>query len=268
MVYTDLNRCEDPSQSRAHPHVSSEGIIDSAKEHRGKSESEHFGNVPRTDNNKEVGRKAVRQRGHDREPRVEPHATEHEKEHGHRDEDQRSGLSEEIERPRERFDDRSLILYVDQIGGHSAEHIPLPLGVLPIFFAVLHNILNTSFILQDIVLSEHFPVELRGEVEHIDYNEEDQRSHDRTPLFEDLFILHADKPKYVSLQSNEKMLTKPNGKPLLPGKHFPFIFLCTEDNHRLFSLYETSDQFPFAVTFFSFRFPSIYCNTTVAKTGK
>ena len=110
---------------------------------------------------------------------------------------------------------------------------------------MLHNILNTSFILQDIVLSEHFPVELRGEVEHIDYNEEDQRGHDRTPLFEDLFILHADKPKYVSLQSNEKMLTKPNGKPLLPGKHFPFIFLCAGDkSSTLFHCMRRAINFP------------------------
>ena len=52
---------------------------------------------------------------------------------------------------------------------------------------------DTALILQNIVLSQHFPVELRGEIEQVDHDENDQRHQYRHPSFEGLFRLHADK---------------------------------------------------------------------------
>ena len=53
-------------------------------------------------------RKTVSESRNDSDPRIEPHTQQHEEKHRHRNENQRSGLSEEIKYAGQRLDDRPL----------------------------------------------------------------------------------------------------------------------------------------------------------------
>ena len=69
----------------------------------------------------------------------------------------------------------------------------------------------------------------------------------------------------ISLQSNEKMLTKPNGKSLPHGKDFPFISLFQERQTDAPSVSHATDWFPLVL---QIPHSPSDCNTTLAKTGK
>ena len=205
MVHADLDRREDARQRRTDPHVAPERVPHSPEQHRSESQRHHLGHMPRPYDNEEIGRKAVGQRRNDPDPRVEPHAQQHEKESRHGDEDQRGGLAEKVEGFRQRLDDGPLVLHVDQVSRHTPEHVAFPLRVLAVFLAVLHDILRRALVLLNIALEQRLSAELRSEIEQVDQNENGQSRRHGKPPSDIALVLHRDRLIDSDLQSNEKL---------------------------------------------------------------
>ena len=206
MVRTNHQRTEKRGKRGAGPHIAPISVPHAAEKHRRESQHHHFGHVPGTYNHKKVGRKTVCQRRNQADPRIDLHAKQHAEEKGHRQENQRRGLPEEIESLGESFHHRTVVLHIDQVGRHPGEHVALPLRIFAKSLAVLQDILRHAVVLQDIVLREHLALELRGKTEERDYQENDQRSQvgqrpDNIP-----FMLHAAEKSKIEVQSNKKLL--------------------------------------------------------------
>ena len=173
VVGADFERRRERRERRAAPDVAPQGHPCAAHHQRGVNQRPHLRDVPRADDQQEVGRKSVGQRRDDAHPRVDPENQQHEP-HGRHGEKQESGG---------RVDDFHHFAYgvfhqlgrvgdVDQVGRHSAEHAARPLRVLARRGAHVADVLGHTFVLDDIVLGQHLAPELRGEIGGAHYEED------------------------------------------------------------------------------------------------
>ena len=167
MVGADFERSEERRERSAPPRTPSAQRHPDAAHHRRRIDQRpHLGQVPRPDDEQEIGRKAVGQRRHDSHPRIDLHHAEHHPEGAHGKKDESGG---DRHGPRQRYgrilDQLCGIAHVDQIGGHTAEHRTDPLRVFAVGLARPMDLAARPFVLTHIVLRQHVAAELGREIE-------------------------------------------------------------------------------------------------------
>ena len=165
VVGADFERRRKPRERRAAPDVTPQGHPRAAHHQRSVDQRPHFRDVPRADDQQEVGRKPVGQRRDDAHPRVDPDDQQHEPHRDHGEKQESGGRVDDLHH----LSDGPLhqlgrIGHVDQVGRHAAEHAARPLRVFARRGAHVADILGHAFVLDDVVLGQRFAPELRGEI--------------------------------------------------------------------------------------------------------
>ena len=128
-----------------------------------------------SDDEQEVGRKSVGQRRDDARPRVDAHHQEHQPHGRHGKKEERGrGVEDFDDLPHASFHQLGRIGHVYQVGRHSAEHAPRPLGVFACFEPHLRDVSGHPFVLDHIVLRQRFAPELGSEIGGRDHEKEQQ----------------------------------------------------------------------------------------------
>ncbi len=167
VVGADFERGRHGGQHRSAHHRAAQREPRPRHHEGGIDQRPHLRDVARSDDEREIGREAVGDGGHDRQPRIDaaPHQGQPQGEHGE-EEEGRGGLQHAPHGGAERADDELRgILDVDQVGGHASEHRPRPLGILSRFGAHRLDVARHPLVLHRVVLGEPFARELRGEIE-------------------------------------------------------------------------------------------------------
>ena len=157
MTGRDFDRGEQSGQRRAEPHTFPVGVPYGPDHRRHPRQGHHLGNVPRADNDDEIGRKPVAQPPDHGEPRIDAEHQEHQVEAGHGDEDPRSRLAEDIEMVGRVLDPAPVVIHVDQVGRHPAEIAPGPLGVFAVAVDMLLDVARNAAQHHHIGLPQGFP---------------------------------------------------------------------------------------------------------------
>ena len=179
MVGADFERGGERSERGAEPQVAAQRHVDARHHRRGVDQRPHLGDVSGADDQQEVGRKPVGERGDDPDPGVDAADAEHQP-HGRHGEEEESGRRVEdahdlADGP---FDQLGRVGDVDQIGGHAAEHAARPLGVFARLGARPADVVRHSLVLEHVVLGQRLAAELGGEIERAHREKQQQGRRD------------------------------------------------------------------------------------------
>ena len=173
MVGADFERRRERRERRAAPDAASQRHPRASHHQRGVNQRPHLRDMPRTDNQQEIGRQPVGQRRDDSHPRIDAEDYQHQPHRDHREEEERRrGVHDLHDLSDGALHELGRVGDVYQVSRHPAEHAARPLGVFARRGAHVGDVLGHAFVLDDVVLGKHLAAELRGEVECTHHEEE------------------------------------------------------------------------------------------------